>query len=254
MSISCPPIVFPNRRVRPCPFVPKSQPVQNSFNTKLLLKIRYECPISFSNNKVPSKAISAHLDFLMLYMKNLLGCFCVGLSFSSSASETSLSIPVEVTIDVPSPAWSLKITSIHAKAKKLLIICNVQKKDGFAAAIMSKARASVNIPSRFNKLTREVYVTGQKWNYSKGYQTVTAEDSEKLLAGAAKIYSSPKSLTEKSFIGLTTTAAQALASSKDLPSRVIEIDGIPQIVTEDFRPERFNFTIRDGKVIRVTKG
>lgn len=119
---------------------------------------------------------------------------------------------------------------------------------------MSKAKASVNIPSRFNKLTREVYVTGQKWNYSKGYKTVTAEDSEKLLDGAAKIYSSPKPLTEKSFIGLITSAAQALASSKGLSSRVIEIDGVPQIVTEDFRPERFNFTIRDGKVIQVTKG
>jgi len=178
----------------------------------------------------------------------------VGLSLFSSASGISLSIPVEVTIDVPSPAWSLKITSIHAKANKLLIICNAQKKDGLAAAVMSKAKASVNIPSRFNKLTRKVYVTGQKWNYSKGYKAVTAEDLEKLLAGAAKIYSSPKPLTKKSFIGLTTTAARALAASKDLLSRVVEIDGIPQIVTEDFRPERFNFAIRDGKVIRVSKG
>ena len=204
--------------------------------------------------KLSSNGNPSDLFFIMLYLKNLLGCFCIGLSFSSSASGTSLSIPIEVTIDVPSPAWSLKITSIHAKAKKLIIICNVQKKDGFAAAVMSKAKASVNIPSRFNKLTRQVYVTGQKWNYSKGYKTVTAEDLEKLLAGAAKIYSPPKPLTEKSFIGLTTTAAQALASSKDLPYRLIEVDGIPQIVTEDFRPERFNFAIRDGKVIRVTKG
>ncbi len=190
----------------------------------------------------------------MLYLKNLLGCFCIGLSFSSSASGTSLSIPVEVTIDVPSPAWSLKITSIHAKAKKLLIICNVQKKDGFAAAVMTKAKASVNIPRKFQKLPREVYVTGQTWNYSEGYKVVTDEELAKLLITASEVYSSPKQLNEKSFTGLTLKEAQDLAKINKLRSRVIEIDGEPQGVTADHRPERLNFSIKNGKIIRVNKG
>jgi hypothetical protein len=35
---------------------------------------------------------------------------------------------------------------------------------------------------------------------------------------------------------------------------VIEIDGNPQGVTADYRPERLNFSIKNGKIIRVTKG
>ncbi len=209
--------------------------------------------LSFSR-KLSSNGNPSDLFFIMLHLKTRFLYFSIVLSCLSFGSKTPSLKPVVVTIDVPSPAWTIKISSIYIKANNLLVMCEAQKKGGLAAAVMSKAKASVNIPSRFDKLTREVYVTGQKWNYSKGYKTITSEESEKLLIGAAKIYSSPKPVTEKSFIGLTTTAAQALASSKDLPSRIIEIDGIPQIVTEDFRPERFNFTIRDGKVIRVTKG
>ena len=187
-------------------------------------------------------------------MKTLLCCCAITLNSLSLEAETPSSAPVAISIDVPSPAWLLKITSIYTKENKLLIVCSAQKKEGLAASVMSKAKDSVNIPSEFAKLPRKVYVTGQKWNYSDGYEAVTAEELKKLLAGATEVYSASKPLTEKSFIGLTVKAAQALAKKNNLPSRVVEIDGKPQMITMDIRPERFNFTIKDGKVIRVTKG
>ena len=188
-------------------------------------------------------------------MKTLLFCCCaIALSSLALVAETPSSAPVAISIDVPSPAWSLKISSIHTKENKLLIVCSVQKKEGLAPSVMSKAKDSVNIPSKFTKLPRKVYVTGQQWNYSDGYEAVTAEELKKLLVGATEVYSASKPLTEKSFIGLAVKGAHALAKKNNLPSRVVEIDGKPQIVTMDMRPERFNFAIKDGKVIRVTKG
>ncbi len=187
-------------------------------------------------------------------MKTLLCCCAITLSSLSLVAETPSSAPVAISIDVPSPAWSLKISSIHTKENKLLIVCNAQQKEGLAASVMSKAKDSVNIPNEFTKLPRKVYVTGQKWNYSDGYEAVTDEELKKLLAGATEVYSASKPLTKESFIGLTVKSAQALAKKNNLPSRVVEIDGKPQIVTMDMRPERFNFAIKDGKVIRVTKG
>ena len=187
-------------------------------------------------------------------MKTLLCCCAVILSNLSLMAESPQATPVAIAIDVPSPAWSLKITSIHTKADKLLVVCNAQKKEGMAAAVMSKAKDSVNIPSQYAKLPREVYVTGQKWNYSNGYKAVTTEELKKHLTGATEIYSAKKSLTKESFIGLTIDDAHALAQKNNHTSRVVEIDGNPQATTRDMRPNRFNFAIKEGKVIRVTKG
>jgi hypothetical protein len=161
---------------------------------------------------------------------------------------------VVVAIVVPSPAWTIRISKIYKKANQLLVVCEAQKKEGLAAAVISKAETSANIPTKLQKLPREVYVTGQTWNYSKGYKAVTDEELAKLLITASEVYSSPKQLNEKSFIGLTLKEAQELAQSNKLPSRVIEIDGNPQGVTADYRPERLNFSIKNGKIIRVNKG
>jgi hypothetical protein len=190
----------------------------------------------------------------MVHLKILLCYFSLGLGSLSFGSKSPPSTPVAVTIDVPSPAWTIKISRIYTKTNKLLVVCQAQKKEGLAAAVMSKAKASVNMPRKFQKLPREIYVTGQTWNYSEGYKAVTAEELAKLLVGASEVYSPPKQLNEKSFIGLTLDEAQALAKINKQPSRVVEIDGKPQAITADYRPERFNFSIKNGKVIRVNKG
>lgn len=190
----------------------------------------------------------------MVHPKILLCFLSIGLASLSFGSKVSSSTPVVVSIDVPSPAWTIRISKIYKKANQLLVVCEAQKKEGLAAAVISKAETSANIPTKLQKLPREVYVTGQTWNYSKGYKAVTDEELAKLLITASEVYSAPKQLNEKSFIGLTLKEAQELAQSNKLPSRVIEIDGNPQGVTADYRPERLNFSIKNGKIIRVTKG
>lgn len=58
----------------------------------------------------------------------------------------------------------------------------------------------------------------------------------------------------QSLVGMTLEKAQKACDERDLPHRVVEIDGEPQIVTRDFRPERINFAVKEGKVIAVTMG
>lgn len=209
--------------------------------------------LSFSR-KLSSNGNPSDLFFIMVHLKTLFLCFSIVLSCHSFGSKTPSLKPVVVTIDVPSPAWTIKISSIYIKENKLLVVCEAQKKGGLAAAVMSKAKASANIPRNFLKLPREIYVLGQTWNYKEGYKTVTDEELRKLLLTASKVYSSPKQLNEKSFLGLNVKEAQTLAKANTLSSRVVEIDGKPQVTTEDYRPERFNFFVKNGKVIRVNKG
>ena len=60
--------------------------------------------------------------------------------------------------------------------------------------------------------------------------------------------------TPSSFVGLTLEEAEAKATKADLPHRVIKRDGQSLPVTRDYRPERLNFTVENGKVTEVTNG
>jgi hypothetical protein len=57
-----------------------------------------------------------------------------------------------------------------------------------------------------------------------------------------------------SYVGMTLEAAKARAEKAGIPSRVVEENGQSNPVTMDHRPERLNFAVKDGKIIRVTKG
>ncbi len=50
------------------------------------------------------------------------------------------------------------------------------------------------------------------------------------------------------YVGLTVEDAGDRADANGLPWRVVEIDGVPQAVTEDFVPNRLNFVVADGIV------
>lgn len=74
-----------------------------------------------------------------------------------------------------------------------------------------------------------------------------------------KILSSPDHTDEKDFdpqslVGMPLEKAQKACDDRSLPHRVTVIDGKPQIVTRDFRTERLNFAVKEGKVIAVTMG
>lgn len=53
-------------------------------------------------------------------------------------------------------------------------------------------------------------------------------------------------------IGMTTTEAATYAAANDLLYRIVEIDGIQQQTTEDYRPGRINATVEDNIVVRYT--
>ena len=53
----------------------------------------------------------------------------------------------------------------------------------------------------------------------------------------------------EAIIGMTVSQAQAYAEANDILFRVVEIDGEPQMVTEDFRPGRINATSENGVIV-----
>ena len=65
---------------------------------------------------------------------------------------------------------------------------------------------------------------------------------------------SPDPKKPESYIGLNEKAAGAMADKADVKWRIIEVDGKPRPATMDYRQDRLNFAIKDGKVIRVTQG
>ena len=57
-----------------------------------------------------------------------------------------------------------------------------------------------------------------------------------------------------SYIGMTLEAGRARAEKAGIVCRVVEEDGQKKPVTMDHQPDRLNFAIAAGKIIRVTKG
>lgn len=60
--------------------------------------------------------------------------------------------------------------------------------------------------------------------------------------------------SDDAFIGQTSDAAAALAKERKLTSRIISVDGQPRPATKDYRPDRVNFEIEQGKVVKVSRG
>jgi hypothetical protein len=58
----------------------------------------------------------------------------------------------------------------------------------------------------------------------------------------------------ESYVGLEEKAAGDMADKAGVTWRIVEVDGKSRPVTMDHRPDRLNFAIKDGKVIRVTQG
>ncbi len=58
----------------------------------------------------------------------------------------------------------------------------------------------------------------------------------------------------ETLVGADIEAACEAADRAEIRWRIVEIDGQPRPITMDYRPDRLNFSVRDGKVIRVNKG
>ncbi len=59
---------------------------------------------------------------------------------------------------------------------------------------------------------------------------------------------------DQDFIGLSMEDAKALAKERGQAHRVISIEGNFRPVTADYRPDRLNFEIENGKVTVVKRG
>jgi hypothetical protein len=64
----------------------------------------------------------------------------------------------------------------------------------------------------------------------------------------------PAGKEDQEFIGLTKDEGEALAKKQGQKWRVISVDGKHFPVTMDFMPDRLNFTLKDGKIIAVSRG
>ena len=56
------------------------------------------------------------------------------------------------------------------------------------------------------------------------------------------------------FIGMDLKSAEEHAKKNDLIHRVVERDGKPLPATRDYRPNRVNFSVKGGKVVKVNRG
>jgi hypothetical protein len=58
----------------------------------------------------------------------------------------------------------------------------------------------------------------------------------------------------ETLIGQPLEKVQAACDAAEVAHRVVEVDGVSRPVTRDYRPERLNFKVADGKITAVTKG
>lgn len=170
------------------------------------------------------------------------------------AAESPAVSEVEVNIDAPNPAWKLKIDSAHKKDGKLIIVTSASDSDGIAIQRTTEISDSVKLPNTIADIPREIYILGAKWNTDEAIKSVTQAELDEILAGSTKIYQAKKEITADDFLELELAKAEELAKSNNLNYRVVEVDGQPRPVTMDLRMDRFNFHVRDGKIIKVTKG
>ncbi|MEM9080607.1 MAG: hypothetical protein AAGC74_07955 [Verrucomicrobiota bacterium] len=64
----------------------------------------------------------------------------------------------------------------------------------------------------------------------------------------------PVSELRPEFMGLSHSEAVALAERLEVNYRIVRVDDEYFPVTKDYRPERFNLEIDEGRVTKVTKG
>lgn len=60
--------------------------------------------------------------------------------------------------------------------------------------------------------------------------------------------------SDNDFLGLSQEAGEKLADRRKFAHRVVAIDGESRPVTMDYREDRVNFEIEEGKIVKVTRG
>lgn len=79
----------------------------------------------------------------------------------------------------------------------------------------------------------------------KSYETIPAETMPAPEIDVTKT---------ETMIGQPLGKVQAACDAAEVRHRLIEVDGVPRMVTKDYRPNRLNFKVKAGLVTEVTKG
>lgn len=190
----------------------------------------------------------------------LLAIACL-LTPALTASDSNPTLRIE--IQTPSPLYDLEITHVYRADDHLIIIGESHKSElGLVSkTVMGKASDSIDLlDPELAKLPRKIYIV-QAWNYSEGYTFISKAQIPGIIQGAKLIYQSESALAKNTkkpkaqdLIGMHIDAATTLCKEHDIPSRIVSVDGQPRPTTMDFRPNRLNFHVENGKVVKVTKG
>lgn len=60
--------------------------------------------------------------------------------------------------------------------------------------------------------------------------------------------------SDEAFLGLTEAEGAKVAEGRGLKHRTVSIDGRLLPATRDYRPDRVNFEIEEGRIARVSRG
>lgn len=60
--------------------------------------------------------------------------------------------------------------------------------------------------------------------------------------------------SDSDFVGLTEAEGEALAKERKLAHRVVMVDGEHRPATRDYRPDRVNFELEKGRIVRTSRG
>ncbi|MDF1826051.1 MAG: hypothetical protein P1U68_15505 [Verrucomicrobiales bacterium] len=60
--------------------------------------------------------------------------------------------------------------------------------------------------------------------------------------------------TDDDFVGISLSDGEKLALKRDLLYRITMLDGKPQAATRDYRENRVNFAVENGKIVGVSRG
>ncbi len=80
------------------------------------------------------------------------------------------------------------------------------------------------------------------------------ESAPTLPAAAEPVGKGENPASDQDFVGLSEAEGEALAKERKLSHRVVMVDGQPRPATRDYRPDRVNFEIEEGRIVRTSRG
>ncbi len=169
-------------------------------------------------------------------------------------AEAPAATEINIEVVAPSPAWKLRVESLHHMADELIVITRASKSDGIFIQQVIPITAEVKVPNALLTLPRQIYILDAPWCADENIKRITNNDLPTILDDSTAIYTAKKEISSDNFIGLSLSEAEAMAKTNNRVLRVVEIDGKPRPMTMDYRLNRFNIYLKEGKVIKVTKG